>query len=58
MHSRDKDVYKLVSPHDFLYPTAAVNYADKCWFCVPFVFQGVSDFCSDILFKLQQKVDD
>ena len=35
------------------YPTAAINCADKCWFCVPFVFQGVSNFCSDILFKLQ-----
>ena len=34
-------------------PTAANNCADKCWFCVPFVFQGVSNFCSDILFKLQ-----
>ena len=35
------------------YPTAAINCADKCWFCVPFVFQGVSNFCSDTLFKLQ-----
>ena len=35
------------------YPTAAINWADKCWFSVPFVFQGVSDFCDDTLFKLQ-----
>ena len=35
------------------YPTAAINCADKCWFCVPFVFQSVSKFCSDMLFKLQ-----
>ena len=28
----------------------------KCWFCVPFVFQGVSNFCSDVLFKLQAPV--
>ena len=34
-------------------PSAAINCADKCWFCVPFVFQGVSNFCSDTLFKLQ-----
>ena len=26
---------------------------EQCWFCVPFVFQGVSNFCSDTLFKLQ-----
>ena len=38
------------------YPTAAINCADKCWFCVPFVFQGVSNFCSDVLFKLQAPV--
>ena len=35
------------------YPTAAINCAEKCWFCVPFVFQGVLNFCSDIIFKLQ-----
>ena len=35
------------------YLTAAINCADKCWFCVRFVFQGVSNFCSDTLFKLQ-----
>ena len=34
-------------------PSAAINCADKRWFCVPFVFQGVSNFCSDTLFKLQ-----
>ena len=34
-------------------PSAAINCAAKCWFCVPFVFQGVSNFCSDTLFKLQ-----
>ena len=39
------------------YPTAAINCADKCWFCVPLVFQGVSDFCSDIIFLLQN-IDD
>ena len=35
------------------YPTAAIDCVDKGWFCDPFVFQGVSIFCSDILFKLQ-----
>ena len=45
---------KLVSPQlTSYYPTVAINCADNCWFCVPFVFHGVSNFCSDILFKLQ-----
>ena len=52
MHIRDKDVYKISFatwlPIIPLPPsTASIWY--KCWFCVPLVFQGVSDFCSDII---------
>ena len=51
----DKDIEDIF-PHFHMtsyYPTAAIYCVNKCWFCVPFVFQGVSNFCSDTLFKLQ-----
>ena len=44
---------KLVSPHDFLLSHCRHQLRRQGWFSVPFVFQSVSNFCSDIRFKLQ-----
>ena len=57
MHTRDKDAYKIsfatrlpIVPVRSSTAPISVGFGS---FCVPFVFQGVSNFCSDTLFKLQ-----
>ena len=39
MHTRDKEVFKIRFAMSSYYPTATINCANKCWFCVSGCFR-------------------